>query len=92
MDKENYPERGHERYYLIAGGSDYDNNIREFGSYEKTREGLEKLSNRIKELLGLRSNYFKGNLVPESAIHVIYGREIPWSAEKELVHEVKIGE
>jgi len=86
MSEKKYPERGCERYYLVASGGDYDRDIDVFESYIN----IEKLRKKIKELLSLESYYFKGGMVKENNIHVVYGREIPWSAEKELVKEIKI--
>lgn len=74
------------KYFLIAFGGDYDRNIDIIEEFTLNEE--EKLKEKIKELLGLESPYFKGGLI--DSITIIYGHKIKWFAEKELVKEIKI--
>jgi len=75
------------KYYLIAYGGDYDQDIEIFEEFDNKK----LLSGRIQELLNMKSQYFEGGLVPENTIHVVRGKEIPWIVEREIIKEIKIG-
>ena len=81
-----YPKRGYERYYLVATGGDYDEKIMVFESFTDKSE----VERRILELSKMKSPYFSGRMVHEKNIHVVFGREVPFVVDAEIVKKVEV--